>query len=363
MHRVLKKTIQVGNVLIGGNHPVSIQSMCNTLTQDTEATVQQIRSLSAAGCEIIRVAVPDSEAAQAISTIKKQINIPLIADIHFDYRLAIASILAGVDALRLNPGNIGSENNVKAVIDYARERRIPIRIGVNSGSLQKDKLEKYGVSAQAIVESALEHVAILEKLNYDEIKISVKASSVPLTIESYRLLSSKCPYPLHLGVTESGTEFTGTIKSSIGIGTLLAEGIGDTIRVSLTSDPVEEVYAAYGILKALNLRSHGVRLISCPTCGRTQVPLIELAEVIEREVRDMPYDLKVAVMGCVVNGPGEAKESDIGIAGGKNEFLLFKKGVAIRKIPADSAVSELLAEIRSMGEAQLLERRQGRDGQ
>ncbi len=343
MHRVLKKTIQVGNVLIGGNHPVSIQSMCNTLTQDTEATVQQIRSLSAAGCEIIRVAVPDSEAAQAISTIKKQINIPLIADIHFDYRLAIASILAGVDALRLNPGNIGSENNVKAVIDYARERRIPIRIGVNSGSLQKDKLEKYGVSAQAIVESALEHVAILEKLNYDEIKISVKASSVPLTIESYRLLSSKCPYPLHLGVTESGTEFTGTIKSSIGIGTLLAEGIGDTIRVSLTDDPVKEVLVAKQILKSLGLRE-GLEIISCPTCGRTLIDLINLAK--QTEIALKPYENKnitVAVMGCVVNGPGEAREADFGIAGGKGEGLIFQKGKIIKKTNEKDLLKELMA--------------------
>ncbi|MBP7563549.1 MAG: flavodoxin-dependent (E)-4-hydroxy-3-methylbut-2-enyl-diphosphate synthase, partial [Candidatus Cloacimonetes bacterium] len=316
MERISKKVIYVGGIAIGGNHPVTIQSMCNTLTQDIEKTVTQINQLTEAGCQIIRVAVPNMEAAQAISEIKKQISIPIIADIHFDYRLAIESIKSGVDALRLNPGNIGSENNVKAVIDHAKERRIPIRIGVNSGSLQKDKLEKYGVCAQAIVESALEHVSILEKLNYEEIKISVKASSVPLTIDSYRLLSSKCSYPLHLGVTESGTEFTGTIKSSIGIGTLLAEGIGDTIRVSLTDDPVKEIYVAKQILKSLGLRK-GLEIVSCPTCGRTQIDLINLAKQVEIALK--PYEEKeitVAVMGCEVNGPGEAREADFGIAGG-----------------------------------------------
>jgi (E)-4-hydroxy-3-methylbut-2-enyl-diphosphate synthase len=343
MERISKKVIYVGGIAIGGNHPVTIQSMCNTLTQDIEKTVTQINQLTEAGCQIIRVAVPNMEAAQAISEIKKQISIPIIADIHFDYRLAIESIKSGVDALRLNPGNIGSENNVKAVIDHAKERRIPIRIGVNSGSLQKDKLEKYGVCAQAIVESALEHVSILEKLNYEEIKISVKASSVPLTIDSYRLLSSKCPYPLHLGVTESGTEFTGTIKSSIGIGTLLAEGIGDTIRVSLTDDPVKEIYVAKQILKSLGLRK-GLEIVSCPTCGRTQIDLINLAKQVEIALK--PYEEKeitVAVMGCEVNGPGEAREADFGIAGGKGLGLIFQKGEIIKKVDEKELLNELIA--------------------
>ncbi|HPM01431.1 MAG TPA: flavodoxin-dependent (E)-4-hydroxy-3-methylbut-2-enyl-diphosphate synthase [Candidatus Cloacimonadota bacterium] len=343
MERISKKVIYVGGIAIGGNHPVTIQSMCNTLTQDIEKTVTQINQLTEAGCQIIRVAVPNMEAAQAISEIKKQISIPIIADIHFDYRLAIESIKSGVDALRLNPGNIGSENNVKAVIDHAKERKIPIRIGVNSGSLQKDKLEKYGVCTQAIVESALEHVSILEKLNYEEIKISVKASSVPLTIDSYRLLSSKCPYPLHLGVTESGTEFTGTIKSSIGIGTLLAEGIGDTIRVSLTDDPMKEIYVAKQILKSLGLRK-GLEIVSCPTCGRTQIDLINLAKQVEIALK--PYEEKeitVAVMGCEVNGPGEAREADFGIAGGKGLGLIFQKGEIIKKVDEKELLNELIA--------------------
>lgn len=342
MKRIEKKVINVGDVKIGGHYPVSIQSMCNTATKDVTRTIQQIKALSEAGCQIIRCAVPDIESAEALKLIKKEISIPLIADIHFDYKLAIASIISGVDALRLNPGNIGSEINVLKVIDQAREKRIPIRIGVNSGSLHKDKIKKYGVSAEAIVESALEHVALLEKHHYEEIKISVKASSVPLTIESYRLLSEKCSYPLHLGVTESGTEFAGTIKSSIGIGTLLAEGIGDTIRVSLTEDPLKEIYVAKEILKSLGLRK-GLEFISCPTCGRTQIPLIELAKKVEQELSSFEHlPLTIAVMGCEVNGPGEAKEADFGIAGGKNVGLIFRKGEIIKKVAEKDLLNELI---------------------
>lgn len=342
MNRRKSQMIKVGNVLVGGDQPITIQSMCNTKTEDVESTVNQIRQLEKAGCEIIRVAVPTMEAAQAISTIRKQINIPLIADIHFDYKLAIESIRNGVDALRLNPGNIGGEDKVKAVIDVAKERMIPIRIGVNSGSLDKAKLAKYGVTAEAIVESALEHVAILEKLHYEQIKISVKASSVPLTIESYRLLAEKCSYPLHLGVTEAGTDFAGTIKSSVGIGTLLAEGIGDTIRVSLTADPVQEVIVAKHILKSLGLRK-GLEIISCPTCGRTSINLIELALQVEKALAQYEEkELTIAVMGCEVNGPGEAREADFGIAGGKGQGLIFKKGEIIKKVPEDQLLSELI---------------------
>ncbi|MCD6176875.1 MAG: flavodoxin-dependent (E)-4-hydroxy-3-methylbut-2-enyl-diphosphate synthase [Candidatus Cloacimonetes bacterium] len=336
------RIIQVGNIAIGGDNPISIQSMTTTKTANVKATVQQIKELAIAGCDIVRVAVPDIISAEAIKQIKQQISIPLIADIHFDYTLAIASIKAGVDGLRLNPGNIGSEQNVLKVIDVVRERKIPIRIGVNSGSLSKDKLKKYGVSAQGIVESALEHVAILEKANYHEIKISVKASSVPLTIESYKLLSSKTGYPLHLGVTEAGTEFTGTIKSSIGIGTLLAEGIGDTLRVSLTADPVKEITVGKEILKALHLRK-GLEIISCPTCGRTDIDIISLAKKVEKALEKyVDTDLSVAVMGCIVNGPGEAREADFGIAGGKHEGLLFKKGKILRKVKEEELVPQLI---------------------
>lgn len=336
------RKIKLGNVFIGGDSPVSIQSMCNTKTTDIPATINQIKELELAGCEIVRVAVPDIESARAIREIKKCISIPLIADIHFDYKLAVESILSGVDGLRLNPGNIGSEERVKKVIDVAKDRDIPIRIGVNSGSIAKHILSKFGVSAQGIVESALEHIAILEKYSYYNIKVSVKASSVPLTIESYRLLSQKVDYPLHLGVTESGTDFSGTIKSSIGIGTLLSEGIGDTIRVSLTANPVNEIAVAKQILKALNMRK-GLEVISCPTCGRTNIPLIDLAKDVEQRLKEFEHlDISVAVMGCEVNGPGEAKEADFGIAGGKNEGLIFKKGQIIKKVPADSLVDELI---------------------
>ena len=344
-----KKTqvIKIGNIFIGGDNPVSIQSMTNTRTTDMESTLRQIRELASAGCEIVRLAVPDMESAKVLKKIKSSINIPLIADIHFDYKLALESLKAGVDGLRLNPGNIGSEQNVLKVVDAARERKIPIRIGVNSGSLSKEKIKKYGVTSEAIVESALEHVAILEKANYREMKISVKASSVPLTIESYRLLSRKIDYPLHLGVTEAGTEFVGTIKSSIGIGTLLSEGIGDTIRVSLTADPVKEVLVAKEILKSLNLRK-GLEIISCPSCGRTEIDVISMANEVEKKLKFLSEsDLTIAVMGCVVNGPGEAREADFGIAGGKKEGLIFQKGKIIKKVPENILVSELIELIKT----------------
>ncbi|MDD4155855.1 MAG: flavodoxin-dependent (E)-4-hydroxy-3-methylbut-2-enyl-diphosphate synthase [Candidatus Cloacimonetes bacterium] len=347
MKRKQTRKIKLGNMFIGGDSPISIQSMCTTKTYDTINTLKQIKKLEQAGCEIVRIAIPDMESAEAIKSIKSRINIPLIADIHFDYRLAIAAIDADIDGIRLNPGNIGSEEKIKLVIDKLKEKNIPVRIGVNSGSIAKHILSKYGVSAQGIVESALEHVKILEKHNYDNIKISVKASSVPLTIESYRLLSQKTDYPLHLGVTESGTDFAGTIKSSIGIGTLLAEGIGDTIRVSLTADPVNEIVVAKQILKSLNLRK-GLELISCPTCGRTNIPLIDIVNEAQKQLEPFAnLDITVAVMGCEVNGPGEAREADYGIAGGKNEGLVFKKGEIIKKVPTDMLIPELLKLIKA----------------
>ncbi len=346
IQRKKTKVIKVGNVFIGGNFPISIQSMTNTITRDIDQTIAQIRELTFAGCEIIRVAVPDMESAKAIKTIKKEISIPLIADIHFDYKLAIESINSDVDGLRINPGNIGSFQNVLKVVDAARDKKIPIRIGVNSGSLSKEKIQKYGVTATAIVESALEHVVLLEKANYPEMKISVKASSVPLTIESYRLLSKKVNYPFHLGITEAGTEFTGAIKSAMGIGALLAEGIGDTIRVSLTAEPVKEIYVAREILKALNLRK-GLNIISCPTCGRTEIDLISITKKVEDELKEFSnLDITVAIMGCVVNGPGEAREADFGIAGGKGEGLLFKKGKILKKVPEKILVEELISLIK-----------------
>jgi len=344
-----KKTreIAVGRVKIGGDHPISIQSMTNTPTAEVEKTVQQIKELSAAGCEIIRVAANTPAAAQAISSIKKQINIPLIADIHFDHKLALIAIEAGVDGLRLNPGNIGSAEKVKLVVEAAKAKKIPIRIGVNSGSLSQEKIAKYGVTAEALVESALEHVHILEAEEFYDLKISVKASSVPLTIECYRLLSQKVDYPLHLGVTEAGTEFGGTIKSSIGIGTLLAEGIGDTIRVSLTADPLQEVLVAKQILQALHLRS-GLEVVACPTCGRTEIDLISIAHEVEKRLQEFANEnISVAVMGCVVNGPGEAREADFGLAGGRGEGLLFIKGEIVKKVPETALVDELIALIRA----------------
>ncbi|MFO7895850.1 MAG: flavodoxin-dependent (E)-4-hydroxy-3-methylbut-2-enyl-diphosphate synthase [Candidatus Cloacimonadales bacterium] len=347
MKRKKTREISLGNLKIGGDNPISIQSMTNTATADVEKTVQQIRELSAAGCEIVRVAANTSAAARAISQIKKEINLPLIADIHFDYKLALLAIAAGVDGLRLNPGNIGSAEGVKLVVDAAKAKKIPIRIGVNSGSLSKEKIAKYGVTAEAIVESALEHVRLLEAQDFYDMKISVKASSVPLTIECYRLLSQKVDYPLHLGVTEAGTEFGGTIKSAIGIGTLLAEGIGDTIRVSLTADPVQEVLVAKQILQALQLRG-GLQVVSCPTCGRTQIDLISIAHQVEKRLVEFANEnITVAVMGCVVNGPGEAREADFGLAGGQGEGLLFIKGEIVKKVPEPALVDELIKLIRA----------------
>lgn len=346
--RKLTKKVQVGELFIGGDSPVTVQSMTNTDTRDVKETVNQIKQLQDAGCEMIRCAVPDMEAAEAIDQIKKQIKIPLVADIHFDYRLAIECIKNGTDKVRINPGNIGDIDRVKQVVAYAKERNVPIRIGVNSGSLEKPLLEKYGVSAGAMVESALGHIKILEDLNFTDIIISLKASSVPLTIESYKEMSKVCSYPLHVGVTEAGTVWSGTIKSSVGIGSILSQGIGDTIRVSLTGSPVEEVLVGINILKSLGLRKQGIDFISCPTCGRTQIDLISIANEVEQKLSKIDKPIKVAVMGCAVNGPGEAKEADIGIAGGCGEALLFKKGKIIRKIPENQVIEELLAEIEKM---------------
>lgn len=349
----MKKTkqIKVGQLLLGGGAPVSVQSMCNTDTRDVESTVRQIEELTEAGCEIIRVAVPDREAASALSEIKKRITLPLVADIHFSYQLALEAIKNGVDALRINPGNIGGQERVRLVVKAAKERSIPIRIGVNAGSLEKDILARYqGLSPEALVESALKHVRILEDEDFTDIVISVKASDIQLMQQSYRLLSEKVSYPLHLGVTEAGTVFSGTIKSAIGIGSLLADGIGDTIRVSLTGSPAEEVRVAYQILKSLHLRKRGPEIISCPTCGRTQVNLIPLAEEIEKRAQSLTADLKIAVMGCAVNGPGEAKEADIGIAGGKGEYLLFKKGQVMKKLSEENIADSFWHEIKQMAE-------------
>ncbi|MGI6435421.1 MAG: flavodoxin-dependent (E)-4-hydroxy-3-methylbut-2-enyl-diphosphate synthase [Syntrophomonadaceae bacterium] len=340
------RVVNLGGVLIGGGNPVVVQSMTNTDTRDTAATVAQIKALEASGCELVRVAVVDQQAAQAIAAIKKQITVPLVADIHFDYRLALQSIASGCDGLRLNPGNIGAAYKVQEVVRACQDRGIPIRIGVNAGSLDKSMAEKHGgVTAKALVESALMHISILEAMNFANLKISLKASSVPLTIAAYRLISQKVDYPLHIGITEAGTMERGLIKSSLGLGILLAEGIGDTMRVSLTAAPVHEVWAAYEILRALDLRQHGPELISCPTCGRCEIDLIKTAERIDQALRAVSVPIKVAVMGCVVNGPGEAREADIGVAGGKEAGLLFKKGEIIRKVPEAQLVEVLLAEI------------------
>ena len=340
------RQLNVGGVLIGGNAPIAVQSMTNTHTDDAEATLAQIRKLAAAGCDIIRCAVPDMAAAEGLKTICKESPIPVIADIHFDYKLALAAIAAGVDGLRLNPGNIGSTEKVRAVVEAAKERNIPIRIGVNAGSLPKDLLEKYGhPTAEALVEAAWRHIHILEDMDYRNIKVSLKAHDVPLTIAAYRLLASQCDYPLHVGITEAGTVNSGIIKSAVGIGALLAEGIGDTIRVSLTGDPVNEVKVAYDILKALGLREYGPTLISCPTCGRTRINLEKLALEVERRLADITEPITVAVMGCVVNGPGEAREADVGLAGGISEGLIFRKGVILRKVPENQLVDELFIEI------------------
>lgn len=337
------RKINVGGVSIGGGSPVTVQSMCNTKTWDVEATVNQIKEFRAAGCEIVRLAIPDMRAAQAISEIKERVDMPLVADIHFDYRLALEVAQRGIDKIRINPGNIGGEENVKAVAEECKKRHIPIRIGVNGGSLEKRLIEKYGHPCpEALVESAKDHVALLEKYGFEDICLSLKSSSVPLTIASYRLASEVFPYPLHLGVTETGTEWNGTIQSAVGIGTLLSEGIGNTIRVSLTADPVKEVSAGIAILKAAGIRQGGVKLVSCPTCGRTEIDLIGLANKVEQRVKDMPRDITVAVMGCVVNGPGEAREADYGVAGGKDKGLLFKKGQVVGTYPYEQLCDALV---------------------
>lgn len=341
-----ENVVKIGNRYIGGGHPIAIQSMCNTKTENISQTVSQILALEKAGCEIIRVAVPHMEAAEAIAKIKKEIHIPLVADIHFDYRLALKAIENGIDKIRINPGNIGDHNRVKQVVTAAKAHGIPIRIGVNGGSLEKELYQKHGgVTPAALVESALRHVEILDALNFSDIVISLKASDIKLTVEAYRLLSKSVPYALHLGITEAGTAFTGTIKSSIGIGLLLYDGIGSTIRVSLTDDPIKEVEVARKILEVMDIRQFGVRLISCPTCGRTEVDLVKIAQTLEKRVAGIEKNITLAVMGCIVNGPGEAKEADLGIAGGKNEFLLFKKGLVIRKLKEEEVIDAVMSEI------------------
>ncbi len=342
----MSRRIFAGSVAIGGGSPVTIQSMCNTRTEDAKATVAQIRALEAAGCEIVRVTVPNMDAARALSEIRENITIPLVADIHFDYRLAVEAAARGADKIRINPGNIGGEECVKTVVGACRARGIPIRVGVNGGSLEKDLLEKYGrVTPEALVESALRHVRLLEKFDFTDICLSVKSSDVPLNMAAYRLLHERVDYPLHLGVTEAGTPSMGLIKSAVGIGGLLCEGIGDTVRVSLTADPVEEVYAAKRILQACGLRGGGVNLISCPTCGRTAYDMIPIAEELERRLAGCGKNITVAVMGCVVNGPGEAAAADIGVAGGKGEGLIFRKGKVLYKVPQEGLVDALMREI------------------
>ena len=342
----ITRQLRVGSILVGGGAPCSVQSMCSTDTRDIAATLCQIEELAAVDCELVRCAVPDMDAAHALAEIKRQSPLPLIADIHFDYRLALTVLDGGVDALRLNPGNIGERWKVEEVVRAARERLVPIRIGVNAGSLEKELLEKYGhPTAQAMVDSALGHVRILEELGYDQIKISLKASDVLKTVEAYRLLSTEIDYPLHIGITEAGTMFSGTIKSAVGLGILLADGIGDTLRVSLTGNPVDEVKVGYEILKALGLRQKGINFVSCPTCGRCQIDLIRVAEDVEKRLAGVDTPLTVAVMGCVVNGPGEAREADFGIAGGKGEGLLFSHGEIVRKVPEDKLADALVDEV------------------
>jgi len=347
--RRVSRQIHIGNVAIGGGAPVSVQSMTNTDTRDWRSTVGQIARLEEAGCEIIRVAIPDEQAADAFAMIKKSIRIPIIADIHFDYRLAISAMRAGADAIRINPGNIGGPEKVKKVIDLARERKIPVRIGVNSGSVEKDLLAKYGhPTHEALVESALRHIRFFEDNDFGLIKISLKSSDVITTIQSYRLLAEKTDYPFHLGVTEAGTLVSGAIKSALGIGFLLLEGIGDTMRVSLTADPEEEMFVAWSILRALKLRQRGVELVSCPTCGRTEIDLIPMVQKAEALLKNVKTPLRVAIMGCVVNGPGEAKEADVGIAGGRGSGILFKKGERVEKVPESELLERLLAELERM---------------
>ena len=346
MQRKNTKTVQIGNWVIGGGSPVLIQSMTNTKTEDVEATVAQMNRLAAAGCDIIRCTVPTMEAAGALSEIKKQVGIPVVADIHFDYRLAIAAMERGADKIRINPGNIGAKERVKAVVDVAKERNIPIRVGVNSGSLEKELLEKYrGVTAEGLVESALNQVKIIEDMGYDNLVISIKSSDVMMCAKAHGQIAERTNYPLHVGITESGTILSGNIKSAVGLGIILSQGIGDTIRVSLTGDPLEEIKSAKLILRTLGLRKGGIEVVSCPTCGRTQIDLIGLANRVENMVEDIPKTLKVAVMGCVVNGPGEAKEADLGIAGGKGEGLLIRKGEVIRKVPEGELLGALREEI------------------
>lgn len=349
--RTQTKTVQIGNRRIGGGNPILIQSMTNTKTEDAKATTAQIRKLAAAGCDLIRCAVPTMEAALALREIKRQIEIPLIADIHFDYRLAIAAMENGADKIRINPGNIGGRDRVKAVVDAAKERNIPIRVGVNSGSLEKELVEKYhGVTAEGIVESALDKVGMIEEMGYDNLVVSIKSSDVMMCVKAHELIAKKTSHPLHVGITEAGTMISGNIKSSIGLGLILHQGIGDTIRVSLTGDPLEEIKSAKLILRTLGLRKGGIEVVSCPTCGRTQINLIELANQVERMAADIPLDIKVAVMGCVVNGPGEAKEADIGIAGGIGEGLIIKHGEVYKKVPEENLVSELRQELLHWGE-------------
>ncbi|MBD5513515.1 MAG: flavodoxin-dependent (E)-4-hydroxy-3-methylbut-2-enyl-diphosphate synthase [Lachnospiraceae bacterium] len=346
MHREHTKTVRIGDKVIGGGNPILIQSMTNTKTEDVEATVDQILRLERAGCEIIRCTVPTIEAAEAIGKIKEQIHIPLVADIHFDYKMAIAAMENGADKIRINPGNIGGRDKVEAVVSVAKERNIPIRVGVNSGSLEKELVEKYhGVTAEGIVESALDKVRMIEESGYDNMVISIKSSDVLMCVRAHELLAEKTNYPLHVGITESGTVLSGNIKSAVGLGLILHQGIGDTIRVSLTGDPVEEIKSAKLILRTLGLRKGGVEVVSCPTCGRTRIDLIGLANQVEQMVADIPLDIKVAVMGCAVNGPGEAKEADIGIAGGLGEGLLFRHGEIVRKVPEDQLLAALKEEL------------------
>ena len=343
------KQIKIGNVLVGGDAPVSIQSMLNIPAENIEGNIEQAKELEKAGCEIIRVAVPNMESVRLIQAIKNEISIPLVADIHFNYKIAIECANAGVDKIRINPGNIGSDDKVKAVADICNQKNIPIRIGVNSGSLEKEILNKYGSpTPQALCESAMYHASLLEKFDFDNIVISMKSSNVDTMIKTYELASQSCNYPLHLGVTEAGTERMGLIKSSAGIGSLLLHGIGNTIRISLTADPIKEIYAAQDILKALDIRKSGIQFVSCPTCGRTKIDLINLASEAELRLKDCKKDIKVAIMGCVVNGPGEAREADIGIAGGKGVGLIFKKGEIIRKVPESELIEELIKEIEKL---------------
>jgi len=344
-----KKEVKIGNIKIGGSNPVAVQSMLNIVSDNTEGCVAQAKELEKAGCEIIRATVPDMKAVHTMAKLKENVSVPLVADIHFDYRMALESLAAGADKIRINPGNIGSDERVKIVADACRQRNVPIRIGVNSGSLEKEILAKYGSpTPEALVESAMYHISLLEKHDFEDIVVSIKSSDVPTTVAAYRLLRQKCDYPLHIGVTEAGTKRMGIIKSAAGIGSLLLDGIGDTIRVSLTAPPVEEVFAGFDILKAVGVRSKGANLVSCPTCGRTKIDLISLAQRVENALRNTDKNITVAVMGCIVNGPGEAKEADIGIAGGIGEGLIFKKGEILRKVPEEKLFDELMLEINKL---------------